>query len=182
MLTLRFGFGYSINAGLMDNGHQAASVGAGLICVAFSFFCGVLIYRLWSRQHRRIETAPLFVAGLLFLALALPPDADRQAAYELLLTVFLFPLLVWLGASSTATGRVGQVFDILGRASYGIYVLQAPMFDACKGLFGEPAPATPRAIAAGACVVAAILIVTLLADRYIDTPMRKFLTRRVNAA
>src|SRR5271155_429617 len=121
-----FGFGAD-GTGAMNNGFYPHTFGAGFLRVLFSFFAGVLVYRLWLKWRRAITIPPMFIAIPLIAILAARPSVILERPYDLIATIVLFPVIVMLGASIKANGRIA-IFSILGVASYGIYVLQAPLY------------------------------------------------------
>ena len=172
------GFGFATNTGVMDNGFQWGSIGAGLVRVMFSFFCGVFVYRLWIMRAFPIRVSPWLLAAFLFLILAIKPPAEYQVGYDLTVSLLVFPCLVWIGASSAAQGMTAQIFALLGAASYGIYILQVPLnmivFRATSSLF----PQVQMGNLFGVMFIMLLIGVALAADKYFDRPVRNWLTLR----
>jgi peptidoglycan/LPS O-acetylase OafA/YrhL len=153
----------------------------GLARVTFSFFIGVALHRLWQRRPMRIALHP----GLLFVLLALPllwrPHEGAAYAwlYELAAVTVWMPLMVWLGTGSVATGAWQHVCAVLGAISYPLYIIHAPIYlfvgryDNWQGsvYFDKNAPWPALVLIALLCLVA------WLAATYIDTPIRRRLTR-----
>lgn len=77
VLTRTLGFGYQSGTGVMDNGFYWTTFSAGLARVGYSFFCGVLIYQMWSIKEPPINFPPLVIAAVLFSLLV----ASLQATY-----------------------------------------------------------------------------------------------------
>ena len=100
----------------------------GLARVAFSFFAGVLAYRLWTAAPAKIALPPVVLAAALCAVLASFPPAKYQPAFDLAATLLVFPVLVFLGAASKPGKHGARLFAWLGGISYAVYVLQAPVF------------------------------------------------------
>jgi peptidoglycan/LPS O-acetylase OafA/YrhL len=167
--------------GTLDRGTWRPSVVGGLARVTFSFFMGVALHRLWQHRPMRIALHP----GLLFVFLVLPllwrPDEKAAYAwlYELAVISVWMPLMVWLGTGSVAKGAWRHVCAALGAISYPLYIIHAPIYlfvgryDNWQGsvYFDKNAPWPALALIAVLCLVA------WLAATYIDTPIRRRLSR-----
>lgn len=91
--------------------------------VGYSFFAGVLIYRLW-RSGRLRPVMPTWAASLVLLAVfAVPLDIAARTVFDLVAAMLIFPALI---AASTST-RPSWLSRLLGRASYGVYALHVPI-------------------------------------------------------
>ncbi|HYA73240.1 MAG TPA: acyltransferase, partial [Roseiarcus sp.] len=88
-LTLLFAvssrsLGFGTMEGAMNAGSQWPAIGAGFARVAYSFFAGVLVFRLWRAQSRKIVLPPLALFAVLIVILAAPPSGAYQTAFDLL--------------------------------------------------------------------------------------------------
>ena len=147
--------------------------------VGFSFPMGILLHRLWAAGRLGAVQSRL-TPWLLPLALVLValPVPGLPVLYDLAAVLVLFPLLVVLGANATSAGRASA---LLGRLSYGIYVLHGPILLMFKTL--EPQGlALPLRL--GWYGLAAILAIAAaaLAERWIDRPARRWIAARDKAA
>jgi peptidoglycan/LPS O-acetylase OafA/YrhL len=108
------------------------------------------------------------------------PSGHYQAAFDLIVTILIFPTLVWLAASSIATGPIAHLFTWLGAASYGVYVLQAPLFSLTLRIFTKISrdDAGGLSLYWGALFVLFVFAVAIVADRYLDRPVRAALMAR----
>jgi peptidoglycan/LPS O-acetylase OafA/YrhL len=138
--------------------------------VFFSFFVGVLIYRLgiW----RAAPSVPTVAVILVFVA-AVAWGYGAQGPLDLLIVAAIFPALITIGAKASPRGRLAAGCTALGDASYALYVLHVPMVrmanGAMIGLGLEPSwwVAIPfLAIATG---------ISWLAFRYFDGPVRRMI-------
>ncbi|MGA2795226.1 MAG: acyltransferase family protein, partial [Roseiarcus sp.] len=169
---------FGAGSGTMDAGFEWPSFGAGLTRVAYSFFAGVLVFRLWKAAPPKIALPPVVPVAALCGILASCPPAQYQAAFDLAATLLVFPALVFLGAASTPGKHAARLFAWIGGISYGVYVLQAPVYNYAHAL----------ALKLGGdfgghslfwAMVSLILVVAVaaVADDRFDRPVRRELTR-----
>lgn len=92
--------------------------------VAYSFFIGVAIYRVWMRGIR--PSTSLLALALILAAAMLAPTGPYPALVDGTLTLVVFPLIVWHGASTATPDRVQRVARLCGAASYPLYALHYP--------------------------------------------------------
>ena len=120
------------------------------------------------------------VACLPLLLGELSPVAN--GIYDAVCVVFLFPLLVWLGASELSVGkRTERISMFLGNLSYPLYAVHYPLmylFYAHIGFSGELVPieklgdVVPEAVA----LPFACILLGWLCMRLYDMPVRRWLT------
>jgi peptidoglycan/LPS O-acetylase OafA/YrhL len=126
------GFDPEAAIGVLNSGHNWQSFGAGALRVGFSFFAGVLIHRLHERANSfRISAA---ITVLLFVVtaatlLAGQSSGSHGVALELVTVLIIFPLvIVMCSFADTGKACLTKPMEALGLLSYGIYVLQVPVF------------------------------------------------------
>lgn len=171
------GFGAS-GSGELDIGFLWRGFGAGAARVTFSFFAGILVFRVWKNYHLRFNVPSVFVvAALMAILVANPPDRF-QAAFDLVATLLVFPCLIFLGASSVPSWLPSRLFKWIGAASYAIYVLQAPLYDltshAVAHLNGRNL--SELSWTWGVAFVVFVLGFATIADKYFDRPVREKLS------
>lgn len=156
-----------------DGGFSWPSFWLGFMRVFFSFPAGVLIYRLRMTNSYAAPRVPsLAIAALLLAALATSRPEFASVA------VFLvFPLLVFLSAESEPPARLLPLFATLGSASYAIYILHEPIHRIVSAVLTK----LGMTIGASAdmAIFALIIPICLWLDQSYDTPLRRWLTRRL---
>ena len=174
-------FGFAVRAqGFMNAGYNWSTFGAGALRVSFSFFAGVLVYRTWRRWTITVSVPPVILCGALLIIFSLHPVANLDYAYDLVATILLFPLIVALGASSKPGKYLATVFSILGQASYGIYVLQHPIYRIIIKIFPQTYGISPTGVSAIAAIafISGLFVLVLVLDYFYDVPVRRWLTAR----
>jgi len=160
----------------------------GFARVLFSFFAGVVIYRLWAGGRRLPWTTPwAAIFAIMMTIYAARPF--KHAHYDALLVVIVQPLLIWAGAGSRP-GRLESFMTWLGAISYAVYVIHVPIHLLILGLLGDGNGLSyylgvPVAGAHPSLPFPAILItlpLSLVAAHVLtfgfDVPVRRWLTRR----
>lgn len=168
--------GLALAGASLASGHVFSDFGGlwstlphGLARVAYSFGCGVLIYRL--RKHAgmpRIVSNRAWLIGAAFVAIALFEPFIGQPT-GILPVLFGLPPLLWL-ASKWEVPK-SRMVSVLANSSYPLYCIQLPLLY-FGTLLAAPALAT--------WIV--ILGLSLVLERWWDRPLRKKLTKWVNEA
>lgn len=174
------------------SGHYHTGVGwslsdygflGGLARLSFSFSVGMLLSREFKPTNVRgaFWTCAL-IMGCIFAVPYIGADSMPwlNACFDLVATLFVFPFVVYLGASGTTTDKHStRICEYLGVLSYPIYMIHYPvmyLFYAwvwANGLtFNEVWPV---------CLVIFISLPLFAAfvSKYYDIPLRKYLTRRL---
>jgi peptidoglycan/LPS O-acetylase OafA/YrhL len=151
------------------------SIWVGFVRVFFSFFVGVLVYRLRNRIPRkfaRIPTELLLIAFTLYLFI----PSTYSAIRDLVFIGAVSPFLVAAGSVSQARYTASNaVMTFLGDASYPVYALHWPFSLRLHAL----------ALVGYGSAISTVILFTVgtavagyLADRFLDRPIRRYLTDR----
>jgi peptidoglycan/LPS O-acetylase OafA/YrhL len=162
-------FGFGIAHGAMDAGWSGSSFVAGLVRVSFSFFAGALIYRVWQKWPNQFHLPVVLIVATLVAVLSAHPPVFLGRVYDLTVTIIVFPALVLIGASSKPSGNWARVFLVLGLASYGVYVLQVPVYTTRLWVLGVSS-FTPSS---GIAFVAFLFLFALTTHYLFDVPFRR---------
>jgi peptidoglycan/LPS O-acetylase OafA/YrhL len=161
--------------GSLDMGWNIATLIGGSARFWFSFTLGVILFRL-HRADWRVPRAAIWLGVPVFAFVALPADA---VGLGLVWIVAVFPAALLIGAAVTVGPRLAMVCDHLGRLSYGIYILHAPLVLFLTGVFKVllgAAWADHQALIGGVIVVAVIGFAAV-ATYWFDEPLRRRLQR-----
>jgi peptidoglycan/LPS O-acetylase OafA/YrhL len=173
-----FTFGTS-GFGAMPEGFAWPGFGAGFLRAFYGFFCGALCYGLFQRFSWRGYVTPLLPCAALILILATHPPVAWQALYDFTAVLVLFPLLILVGASISKP-RYVLASQFLGAASYGVYVLQVPLYVALiyalRTILGLRLDSLP--FWTGMSFVAFVFLIAYAAYCFYDVPVRRWLAEQ----
>jgi peptidoglycan/LPS O-acetylase OafA/YrhL len=163
-------------SGSIDMGWNIATMIGGSARFWFSFTAGVILFRLY-RAESRVPQSALWLGVPVFAFVAFPADAVVAGLFWI---VLVFPAALVIGAAMEVGPRAAAVCDHLGRLSYGIYILHAPMVLFGTGVFkvllGD-AWADYQAMIGGVIFVTVIGFAAV-ATYWFDEPLRRWLQRR----
>lgn len=160
----------------LDVGYNQRHFIGGFPRVFFSFFAGVAVYRIQLAKPCPIKISPwlLMAAAVAILAHQVPHGLDREL-YDSVCAIVVFPLFAYL-ATAVEPGPIGQkLFTLGGGASYGLYLIHAPLGGALNQfftLYGRP----KGSILLGVTFIAVVSVISLLVEKYYDRPVRRWLT------
>lgn len=171
------GFG---NAGMgpMVDGFQLSSYGAGMARVIFSFFAGILVFRLFESSSNRRSMPVLIPVIVLAAILFARPSGNMRLPFELLAVLAGFPAIVLMGAYCRPKGIACKICSALGGASYAIYVLHLPM----ARLFANANDYQVVGWPIGIAFLAAIIALAIGVNRFYDIPVRRLLKIKASPA
>jgi peptidoglycan/LPS O-acetylase OafA/YrhL len=165
----------------LDIGYNQKHFIGGFARVFFSFFAGVAVYRIQKARPCRIKISPwiLMAAAVAILVAQVPRGLDRQL-YDSVCAIVVFPVFAYL-ATAVEPGPLGQkVFALGGGASYALYLIHAPLGGVLNQFFtiyGHP----KGSILLGVTFIAAVSVISVLAETFYDRPVRRWLTATFNA-
>lgn len=167
-----------VHFGTLHVGWLWSHAWGGLARVTFSFFLGVLLFRL--RKPRTLpQPAAWLVMALLPALLMCSPGPKLQAAYDIALVLLVFPPLLLVAAASPPGRAAKPLFQVLGLTSYAIYVFHASLYIYAHGVAKALGLLRPQyALGIGVGFLVLLVAVTWLVDLLYDQPVRRWLTRR----
>ena len=176
--TLYFGNHHNI-AGV---GWTRTNVFGGFFRVGYSFFAGVLLYRLFaSRKSARYrdwhKVIPWVILGLVAMTLCAKPPVMIEPYYEFVVAVLLSPAIIYCALWFEPMGAAAKICKFFGLISYAVYTVHVPLFLLYKYMIvrvtGLPLDnLTPWA---GFCFIGVLLPFCWALDKFYDSPLRGFL-------
>ncbi len=168
---------------------EPAQLRIGFTRLLYPFFAGLLLSRVV--KPGRIKHAFLWCSLLVVVALSIPRVGGDQAwmngIYDSLVVVFVFPIIVYIGASGVITHKyASKVNSFLGDISYPLYIVHYPfiyMYMAWvannkDSLSGDSTDSLMTLILGAVVVFIATIAVAYASFRFYDVPMRKWLAKR----
>ncbi len=147
---------------------------AGVARAVYGFCAGVLMFRLYRNRPLAKASSGWIWMGLLLALLLAPLSGTWLAPCELVCALLVFPLLVYVAASS-AVGAFGQkVCGSAGTASYALYILHTPIGRTAVLVADVFHWSLANDIAA-AGLMAVFIVLSLAADALYDRPIRRWI-------
>jgi peptidoglycan/LPS O-acetylase OafA/YrhL len=148
--------------------------------MAFSFTMGLWLYRVRDRLPKvRLGWAVLSAILVLAFATPLVPKSlpHGNGLFEAAVAMLLFPAIILCGAHSDIGRAELALCKFAGRISYPIYILHYPflLIYMNYALFAKPPASAIWLAGAGAFVL--VVVVSWLALRFYDEPLRARLKR-----
>lgn len=154
--------------------------------VGYSFFAGVLLYRLFlsrTRSSTRLAKAQFPAWGILAAVAAIllaAPSVWLRPIYDFIIVVAVFPLLIYASLHVQTAGASERIFRFLGATSYAVYIIHAPMSLLAEGILQRTwllrvqdyRPWT------GLAFLTLLLSLCWLLDRVYDAPVRRYLLKQ----
>ena len=143
--------------------------------VAYSFLAGLLLYRSkWTL--RNALSFPLL--ALLLLATLMMPGSAWNWLTELLIVLVVFPLLVALGAGAAASTRWQSMCQLSGNLSYPLYMTHYATIWIFGHYLTTQSPDASTLTIVVLCGIVCMLLIAYLVMRYVDQPIRRYLSSR----
>ena len=157
----------------------------GFTRMGYPFFAGLLLSRVSSLAH--IKHAFWWCSLLLVLVLAFPRVGGaahlwQNGLYDSLSIIFVFPLVVWLGASGQIAGAgAARVSKFLGDISYPIYITHYPLIYTYTAWVSAHKPSAQQALPIAALTFVGSILLAYACLKFYDEPIRRWLRGRLLA-
>jgi peptidoglycan/LPS O-acetylase OafA/YrhL len=161
---------------------EPAQLHIGLARVLFPFFAGLLLFRIIKLG--RIRHAFLLSSLLIMIVLSIPriggaDDLWMNGIYESLVIIFVFPLIIYIGASSELKSRTSsRISKFLGEISYPIYITHYPIIYIYWAWVHNNKVSLKDAIPVSILVFVSSILVAYTCLKLYDEPVRKWLKRK----
>lgn len=155
----------------------------GFIRMLFPFSMGMLLARTF--KPRKIKGAFWICTCVLIALFAVPyiPSSNYQISlnslYEFICIAFIFPALVWLGASGSASGITQKANRFLGELSYPLYIVHYPiMYIFYAWLIKNDIYTLSGCLPVALLVIASSILLAYICLKFYDEPIRRWLSGR----
>lgn len=172
---------YHLGVGWTAEGH---GFWMGLARMTFSFSVGLLL----SRTFRPVKIRGAFwiCSALIVAVLSVPYVGGAEkpmmsnAVYDLVCTVVVFPLIVYLGASGTTTDRQsGRICEFLGAISYPVYIIHYPFMYLMYAWAWKNGYGVDRVWPVAAVIIVTVIVLAWMSLKYYDEPVRRWLSAKL---
>ena len=163
---------------------NAEQLRIGFTRMAFPFFAGLLLSRVTRPSSFKYAFPGCTI--LLIVCLAMPRIGGKDqlwmnGLYDSLTIIFIFPLIVYLGASGQVHGlKESKICKFLGDISYPIYITHYPLIYIYFGWkSNHPQVSLLQAVPYMIATFAAAVTIAYLSLKYYDEPVRAWLKKKV---
>jgi peptidoglycan/LPS O-acetylase OafA/YrhL len=153
----------------------------GFTRLFYPFFAGLLLYRLGKLTN--VKNGFLWCSLLLIAVFLVPHIGAKEHSwmnglYEAAMIILVFPLIVYLGASSTVKGKyASKLCKFLGNISYPVYLVNYPLIYVYTGWIKDTEYTFAQALPQALAVFVGTLVISYAALKLYDEPVRKWLKR-----
>lgn len=172
---------YHLGVGWTAAGH---GFWMGLARMTFSFSVGLLLSRTFKPV--KIRGAFWICSALIVAVLSVPYVGGAEkpmmlnAVYDLVCTVVVFPLIVYLGASGTTTDRQsGRICEFLGAISYPVYIIHYPFMYLMYAWAWKNGYGVDRVWPVAAVIIVTVIVLAWMLLKYYDEPVRRWLSAKL---
>jgi peptidoglycan/LPS O-acetylase OafA/YrhL len=161
---------------------EPAQLRIGFTRLMYPFFAGLLLSRMGKLT--RVKHAFLLCSLMIVLILSIPRIGGSghlwmNGLYDSLCILFLFPLIVYLGASGEVKGKyASKINKFLGDISYPIYIIHYPLIYIYTAWVADNKIPLREAFPVGLLVLFSSIVIAYACLKLYDRPVRKWLTKR----
>jgi peptidoglycan/LPS O-acetylase OafA/YrhL len=154
----------------------------GVTRLMFPFFAGVLLMRLGKRIP--VQGAFLVSSLLLVAVLSVPRIGGKDTVwmnglYEAFCVIVVFPVIVAIGAHDKGAGPVARrIAAFFGALSFPLYITHYPLMYIYTGWVIDEKVSAMQGVVAGTAVLVVSVLIAWMALKYIDEPVRRWLSAR----
>ncbi len=158
---------------------EPAQLHVGFARLMYPFFAGLFLSRMGKLIYTKY--AFLYCSLMIVAVLAIPRIGGSDhlwvnGLYDSLSIIFIFPLIVLLGAGGKLIGNTAsRLCKFLGDISYPIYITHYPLIYIYTGWVHDYKPPAQKAFAFGILLLLASITIAYACLRLYDEPVRKWL-------
>jgi peptidoglycan/LPS O-acetylase OafA/YrhL len=154
----------------------------GVTRLIFPFFAGLLLSRIV--KPGQIKHAFWLCSLMVVIALSFPRVGGSEnlwmnGLYDSLTIIFIFPLIVYIGASGVVTEKyASKISGFLGNISYPIYITHYPLIYIYTAWVADNKVPLEKAWPVALLTFFSSIILSYACLRLYDLPVRKWLSKR----
>ncbi|HEY4875177.1 MAG TPA: acyltransferase [Puia sp.] len=162
---------------------DAEQLRIGFTRVIYPFFAGLLLYRAGKLIH--IKNAFFWCSLLITIVLVMPRIGGSEhlwmnGLYDSLTIIFIFPLIVFLGASGEVTGKFSsRICKFLGDISYPVYITHYPLIYIYTGWVSNHKATIGQGLPFAILTFIASILLAYACLKLYDEPIRLWLKKKV---
>ncbi|MFN8291195.1 MAG: acyltransferase [Chitinophagaceae bacterium] len=162
---------------------QPAQFRIGLTRLLYPFLAGLLLSRII--KPGKISNGFLWCSALLIVFFSVPRIGAGgpvwvNGLYDSLTILLIFPLIVYLGASSSGQSNTGRlVCRFLGDISYPLYIIHYPFIYIFSAWVVDKKVSLAAGWPVGAGLLLGAVVLAWLIFRFYDLPVRKWLSKKM---
>lgn len=164
---------------------EPSQLRVGFTRLMYPFFAGLLLSRLGKLTH--IKNAFLWCSVLITIVLCFPRIGGStqlwaNGLYDSLSVIFMFPLIVYLGASGEVKGvLVTRLCKFFGDISYPIYITHYPLIYIYTGWVANNKLSIKQAFPITQLVFISCIVMGYACLKLYDEPVRKWLNTKLRS-
>jgi peptidoglycan/LPS O-acetylase OafA/YrhL len=154
----------------------------GFTRLLYPFFAGLLLSRISKPGH--VKNAFIWCSLLLIVVFSIPRIGGTEhlwlnGLYDAVTIIFIFPLIVYLGASGEVKGNFStKLSRFLGDISYPLYITHYPFIYMFMAWVAHHQVGLSQAIPMALLVLVFSIALAYACVKLYDVPVRKWLTKR----
>lgn len=154
----------------------------GFTRLLYPFFAGLLLSRISKPGH--IKHAFLWTSLLLIVVLSIPKIGGGEhvwlnGLYDALVIIFVFPLIVFVGASGEVNGRYSsKINKFLGDISYPLYITHYPFIYMFMSWVEKNHISLTESFPVALLVLVVTIALAYASVKLYDIPVRRWLSKR----
>jgi peptidoglycan/LPS O-acetylase OafA/YrhL len=161
---------------------DAPQIRIGLVRLLYPFFAGLLLSRICKPGHIKnafVWCSLMIIAVFLFPRLGGSGNLWMNGLYDSFSIIFLFPLIVYMGASGEVKGKYMQkVCKFFGDISYPVYITHYPLIYIFTSWVVDNKVPLYKAWPVGLLLLISAVAIAYAGLKLYDIPVRKWLTKR----
>ncbi len=162
---------------------DATQLRIGITRVMYPFFAGLLLSR--TVKLIQFSNAFLWTSLLVIIVFSIPRIGGSEhlwlnGLYDSLTVILIFPLIVFLGASGTITGKISsRICKLVGDISYPIYITHYPLIYIYTGWVSNHKTTIAQALPFALLTFVSSILLGYVCLKFYDEPIRRWLKKKV---